>query len=267
MNLFTLLNANNYFTVNREIARKIGLEATIFLSEIIDKFTYFESKNMLEDGWFYLTMEDVLERTTLSRRYQDTAIKILTSLGFIEMKRMGMPAKRYFKVFKEKITDWLNCTNKIGGCAKQECTETPNKNGESVQTAHIEIKKPKEEPYKKREGDTPSSVCLFQREHVSFPKETYDRLCEKYGEALVESTIVQLNLYANIKPKEFKKYEKHGAVIESWILKNATQTEKEKWNKTSHRKSINSSQDSAGKDMQEQPFTTFGSILNMDKKS
>lgn len=149
MNLFTLLNANNYHTFNREIARKIGLEAAIMLSEIVDKFCHFESKGWLKEGWFYLTIEDVEERTTLSRRHQDTAIQDLKNLGFIETKQMGMPAKRHFRIFKEKITEWLNCTNKKDKNAKQGCTYSPTLNGESVQPVPLAtpiVEEPNEEP-------------------------------------------------------------------------------------------------------------------------
>jgi len=148
VNLFTILNANNYHTFNREIARRIGLEAAIFLSEVIDKYCYFEKKDQIVKGWFYLTIDAVEERTTLSRRQQDTAIDKLIELKFIETKQMGMPAKRHFRVFKENITEWLNCTNKIDENAKQGCTQTPNKDSELVQTVPHDAsiyKNPKEE--------------------------------------------------------------------------------------------------------------------------
>lgn len=120
MNLFTILNANNYLTVNREIARKIGINAAIFLSEIIDKFCYFEARGQLDDGWFYLTVDDAESRTTLKKDCQTGAIKILKELGFIETKQRGMPAKRYFKVDKKKITDFVNSDNKKEEVREQE---------------------------------------------------------------------------------------------------------------------------------------------------
>ena len=149
MNLFTILNGNNYLTVNREIARLIGLEAAILLSEILDKMCYFEKNGLEEEGWFYLTFSTVEERTTLSRRQQETAIDHLKAWEFIETKQMGLPAKRHFRVFKKKITDWLMCTNKKDKNPGRSQTPT-NKDSErqSVPSATPIVEEPYiKEPY------------------------------------------------------------------------------------------------------------------------
>ncbi len=108
MDFFTVLNANNYQVYNREIAKKIGINSTIILTELIDKFCYFEKSGLLTDGeWFYLTIDDVYDRTALSRDAQDGALKKLKDLGFFETRQMGLPAKRHFKLRKDKIAEWL----------------------------------------------------------------------------------------------------------------------------------------------------------------
>lgn len=65
--ILSLANGNNWFSVNRDIARAVGLNAAIMLSEVINKYEFFKEKGSLENGWFYLTIEDAEERTTLAR--------------------------------------------------------------------------------------------------------------------------------------------------------------------------------------------------------
>lgn len=145
MDLFKILNANNYFSVNRIIAHKIGLSATIFMSELLDKLQYFEEKGLLSEEWFYLTVETVQERTTLGKDAQTGAIKVLKELGLIDCKAMGMPAKRHFKVFKEKFLEWVLTANKKEETRQQEGGEHTNKLADNPPTAPI-YKSPTEEP-------------------------------------------------------------------------------------------------------------------------
>ena len=111
--LLTILNANNYQTYNREIAKAIGLKASIMLSELVDKHQYFEKRKSfksfqdLEGGWFYLTVESVFERTALSEKEQRASIKKLVSLGILEQTRKGLPAVRYFKINIENLENFL----------------------------------------------------------------------------------------------------------------------------------------------------------------
>ena len=120
LNLFSLLNANNYFSVNREIAHKIGLHASIMLTEIIDKFCFFEKLGQLDDGWFYLKVQDAFERTTLGEKAQKAAISILIKLKLLQTKQRGIPAKRYFKISEENIQKWLKLKEYLRTSQKAE---------------------------------------------------------------------------------------------------------------------------------------------------
>ena len=105
--ILSLANGNNWFSVNRDIARAVGLNAAIMLSEVINKYEFFKEKGSLENGWFYLTIEDAEERTTLARDAQAGAIKILKDLKIIETKQMGMPSKRYFRFDEDAFSQWI----------------------------------------------------------------------------------------------------------------------------------------------------------------
>lgn len=95
---------NNYGLYNKTLARKLGLHESIFLGEIISEHDYWENKGCLtDDGYFYSTVENVIEATTLSDYQQRSIIKHLTELNIINMKISGMPAKRYFKIDLERF--------------------------------------------------------------------------------------------------------------------------------------------------------------------
>lgn len=110
ISLLSLLNGNNYALFNRSLAHKIGLNETIILSEIIDKYDYFHKENSLieindKHGWFYLTMDKIFERTALTAKQQRPAINKLIRLGFIEIKTYGQPSKRYFYINQQKLLE------------------------------------------------------------------------------------------------------------------------------------------------------------------
>lgn len=110
-------HANDCQTYNRKLAQEIGLEAAIFLNELVEKLEYFEATDQLvsfdeKNSFFYLTQEDVEERTSLSRRGQEVAIAKLIDLGFIEKILRGVPPRRYFRLIQKKIINFLEVNNR-----------------------------------------------------------------------------------------------------------------------------------------------------------
>ena len=88
--------------------------------------------------WFaarsWATIERIEENTTLSRYQQDKAIKILVSKGLLIYKTAGMPAKRYFKLSEEKLTNLFvkNSQTSLRKTNKQDCEKlTPNNKREN----------------------------------------------------------------------------------------------------------------------------------------
>jgi hypothetical protein len=62
-------------------------------------------------GWFYYTVEKGEERTCLSSREQETALKILEEFNFIEKKCFGLPSKRHFKINELRILAAMGFSN------------------------------------------------------------------------------------------------------------------------------------------------------------
>lgn len=110
MKILERINPTNTGSYNRPIAHALGLGAAVVYAALISKQVYYEQHNMLdEEGFFYSTIADLEESTTLTKRQQRAAIKVLIDKGLIVSKRFGMPAKRYFRVLDdtELIDDLL----------------------------------------------------------------------------------------------------------------------------------------------------------------
>jgi hypothetical protein len=153
MNLFKLLNANNYISFNRPLAHAIGLNATIFLSELLDKYEHFKSEDKLIefkdlDGfWFYLMVETAQERTTLGEKEQRHAVEILTNLGFITKVVKGAPGKRYFQIHEKVIENYFTDSNNVYITSQKPIRNLPKANSKPPKSQFLyKDKEPKEEP-------------------------------------------------------------------------------------------------------------------------
>mgnify|MGYP006277558131 FL=1 len=106
MNFLDLIKSDGYITVSKELARKIGLQETILLSELISQHKYFKQRNELDkEGYFYCTVDKMEKQTTISKKTQTRKINNLVEMGLIEKKLKGLPAKRHFNINEQKILD------------------------------------------------------------------------------------------------------------------------------------------------------------------
>ena len=87
--------------------------AGLFMSQLL----YWYGKGIKKD-WVYKTIEEMTEETQLTRREQDTSIKKWKVLGVLNIKLMGIPAKRHFKIDIDKLIDLLGVVVKN---AKLDC--------------------------------------------------------------------------------------------------------------------------------------------------
>ena len=99
MKILEQLNPNNTISFSRPLAHALGLNEAVVYSALISKQAYYAQRGMLDsEGYFFSTVADLQESTTLSKRRQCAAIKALVAAGLIECKKRGMPARRYFRV-------------------------------------------------------------------------------------------------------------------------------------------------------------------------
>jgi len=130
MDILDLLRADGSIVVNKKLAKKIGLNAAVVLSELIARFKWHQSKKQDNDGWFYCTQKTLEEQTSLNRYYQDKAIDKLLELDLIDKKTTGMPAKRYFKI--KESTVWEIVTNKVDNISQTSSQNSHKQDSEIV---------------------------------------------------------------------------------------------------------------------------------------
>lgn len=103
-----VLAHDNYISVNRTLIKAVGLSGAVFIGELLSEARYYANTNLLEDGWFYSTVENIADRCGLSKHQQGEAMKDLLELGLIEVEYRGIPRKRYVRVDTVKTIDLIN---------------------------------------------------------------------------------------------------------------------------------------------------------------
>ena len=92
---------------NHYVAQALGIYEAIVLGVLLSADDYWEKHNRDFDDFFYCTVEYMHRKTALTEHQQRNAINNLEKAGYIETKRMGLPAKRYFKINYDFIENAL----------------------------------------------------------------------------------------------------------------------------------------------------------------
>lgn len=109
MSILRLLASDGFLSVNKHIARIVGLDAAVLLAELASAHNYFENTEQLTtDGMFFETVDRIEENTTLSKYQQSKAVGVLVDAGILETKKIGIPAKRYFKINEQSVLAMLD---------------------------------------------------------------------------------------------------------------------------------------------------------------
>ena len=110
-----VLSQGAFWMVNKHLVKQIGIPACLLLSELVDKYDYHEAREQLvphpknEDnfGYFYQSMDNIEENTTLAYRAQKSAVAVLVEKGLIKTIVTGLPATTHFTIIENKIWDLL----------------------------------------------------------------------------------------------------------------------------------------------------------------
>lgn len=137
-----LLMSSNYYTLNKQIVKSLGIESAFLLTILIEA-----SDGLADDeGWFYQTIEKIGELTGIGRHKQDKIIKDLIELKILEQKNKGVPCKRYFKINYSMIENlvFLSPQTSLSENDKLDCKKETNWSAENSQTRLSEIDNNKE---------------------------------------------------------------------------------------------------------------------------
>jgi len=77
-----------------------GVTAALMLSQAI---WTTQATDTAANGWFSKSQDEWTDETGLTRWEQETARRALRSAGFLEERRIGMPAKLWFRVRPEAV--------------------------------------------------------------------------------------------------------------------------------------------------------------------
>lgn len=105
------LTSSSYWTLNKDLCRKIGLQNTLVLQHFIDlQYKVFGGKE------FYQQQDRIQDELGISERQVKQTISFLLNDGFISVEKKGIPAKNFYSISADKITSLvgLNCPNKLG---------------------------------------------------------------------------------------------------------------------------------------------------------
>ena len=122
MSVLKLLASDNYIVVNKDLIKILNLEGAVMFGQLASEYVYWENARKLEDGYFYSTIEDIQEKTSLTAYQQRNVIKMLEKKELINVKLMGMPAKRYIKINENQVIKILN--NKMLKNLTTRCEKT-----------------------------------------------------------------------------------------------------------------------------------------------
>lgn len=121
MGLVSLIASNNYIVVNKQLAKAFGLEEAVMLGELASEMEYWQQRGELSDGYFYSTIENVKDSTTLSDKRQRSALNALKDAGIVDVKLAGLPAKRYIRINEKQLA--LLLLNNDSGNGKTSSAE------------------------------------------------------------------------------------------------------------------------------------------------
>lgn len=119
-----LLLMNNYYSLNKTLVSRLGIEEAFFICLLAEAEQFFKGHE--KDGYFFQTAKEIETRSGLSSYKQRTIIASLEEKGLIKTDLKGIPAKRYFKLEYENISNFIFEGEEAEKEEVEEIAETPD---------------------------------------------------------------------------------------------------------------------------------------------
>ena len=104
----SILASTPFLILNKCLLVNLGVEASLVLSDLLQKEQYFKQSCQDNDGFFFNVTNDISCSTTLSYYQIKQAISVLEKWGIIQVVLKGVPAKKHFKIDHAQILNFLN---------------------------------------------------------------------------------------------------------------------------------------------------------------
>lgn len=135
MNTKKLLGTSAYFTLNKEVIKRVGIEAALLLQHLIDiDDSFFNGRDD-----FYQQESRLAKDTFLSIRDVRKAKKVLVESGAISVVKRGTPAKHHFQIHHKVIHLWFNSVTTSG--LKSEPLEVQKENHKDKESKETKNRK------------------------------------------------------------------------------------------------------------------------------
>ena len=137
-----LLMSSNYYTLNKQIVKALGIEPAFLLTILIEA-----SDGLADDeGWFYQTIETLEELTGLSRHKQNKIIQDLIETNILIQENRGTPCRRFFKISFQEIENLVfkKTETSLLKIDKLDCKNFTNYSVKNSQTSLLKINNNKE---------------------------------------------------------------------------------------------------------------------------
>lgn len=93
--------ARVFLAIDRGLAKEIGINPALLYEELLSteriRVQNGKGGDFIPIMWSFIEAE-----TTLSKGQLETAFEKLESLGFVELRALGEPARRHFRVVRNK---------------------------------------------------------------------------------------------------------------------------------------------------------------------
>jgi len=104
-NLKKIIGNKSHWTINKSLAREIGLIETLILQHIIDLQSVFDKEEIFQ------SYEDMAEELGVSVYAIKNGIPILRKLGLISVERKSVGFRNFYKIDEEVVLNYLNGGN------------------------------------------------------------------------------------------------------------------------------------------------------------
>jgi hypothetical protein len=92
--------------LNKAVVFQFGLTVALVLSELCGEYDYWEAQGKVDaQGYFFSTMRNLIENTTLNEHKIREACKTLQALGLISTELKGCPQRKFFKINEQQVFD------------------------------------------------------------------------------------------------------------------------------------------------------------------
>lgn len=182
-----LLMSSNYYTLNKQIVKTLGIEPAFLLTILIEA-----SDGLADDeGWFYQTIETLEDLTGLSRHKQNKIIQDLIEASILIQENRGAPCRRFFKISFQEIENLVfkKTETSLLKIDKLDCKKLTNYSVKKSQTSLLKIDNNKEhninninKELNHKEEKAPDDLKKikewFKKNEIDFSKKHEDKIIE-----------------------------------------------------------------------------------------